>query len=115
MIPRKKKEIDVRSYVESIEVLEGDMATELCAILDWPKEPALMQVKVRSTPNGSTKPVEVCAAMGLAAKETTPGAVVRLARLGFGGEILDDAELGISVEQGMRKLLPVAGSEQPRL
>jgi radical SAM-linked protein len=115
MVARKRKEIDVRSFVESVEVLDSEAATQLCAILDWPEVPALLQVKVQSTPNGSTKPVEVCEAMGLSNDETTPGAVIRLARLGFGGEALDDEELGISVEHGMRKLLPIAAAPQAQL
>ncbi len=115
IIVRKKKEIDVRFYVESAEVLDNTAATQLCAILDWPPVPALLKVKVLSTPNGSTKPVEVCEAMGLPQEGSEPGALIRLARLGFGGTVLDDEELGISVDQGMRKLLPIASTQQAQL
>jgi hypothetical protein len=49
--------------------------------------------------------------MGLSGEASEPGAVVRLARLGFGGEVLDEGDLGISVAHGMRKLLPIAAGE----
>jgi hypothetical protein len=111
---RKKKEIDVRSYVESATVLDQEASAQLCAILDWPKQQALLRVKVRSTPNGSTKPVEVCQAMGIAGSQQAGAPIARLARLGFGGATLESLEMGISAEQGMRKLLPVAG-EQARI
>lgn len=113
MVVRKKKQIDVRSYVESVEVLDEQAAAQLCAILDWPVQPALLKVKVCSTPMGSTKPVEVCQAMGIAGAQEAGAPVVRLARLGFAGVALEAAELGISVEHGMRQLLPVVGGEVP--
>jgi radical SAM family uncharacterized protein/radical SAM-linked protein len=115
MVSRKKKEIDVRGFVESVKIVDGEEATQLCAILDWPAVPALLQVKVGSTPNGSTKPVEVCKAMRLSSDESDLGSTLRLARLGFGGEVLDDEELGISVAHGMRKLLPIADTQQAQL
>ena len=109
MVVRKRKQIDVRSYIESTRVLDQDAAAQLCAILDWPPQPALLQVKVRSTPTGSTKPVEVCQAMGIAGTQEAGVSAVRLARLGFGGAALEAAELEISVEHAVRKLVPIAG------
>jgi uncharacterized protein (DUF1684 family) len=69
-IARGDKTIDVRALVTAAEVVED---SRLTAALDWPHAP-LLRVRVRATSEGSARPLEVAAALGLA------GALV--ARLG---------------------------------
>ncbi|MCP4449196.1 MAG: TIGR03960 family B12-binding radical SAM protein [Myxococcales bacterium] len=97
-VQRKAKKIDVRSYVSEIDVLDEAESTKLCVVLDWPSAPALVRVQVRSTPTGSTKPLEVSRALGIAGSEAAGDPIVRLARLGFAGVAFegDDARWGRS-------------------
>ena len=88
-VDRKAKKIDVRAFVSSVDVLDQAASTRLCAVLDWPEAPALVRVQVRSSPAGSTKPIEVSRALGIAGSEAPGDPVVRLARLGFSGQAFE--------------------------
>jgi radical SAM family uncharacterized protein/radical SAM-linked protein len=81
-VARKEKEIDVRPLVESIDVVDGELAARLAAAAGWETE-SLFQVRVGVSPFGSAKPIEVARALGVA------GDALRrcdLARLGFVGK-----------------------------
>jgi hypothetical protein len=106
IVVRKNKEIDVRSFVSSIETISGAAAQELCALLDWPGEHvALLKVRVKSSASGSAKPIEVCKALEVGPSSGV--AMPRLARMGFGGQGFLTPNLEITVEHGVNKLLPV--------
>jgi hypothetical protein len=84
--------IDVRGFVESVDVLGGDAAARLCAALDWEGVGALVRARVTVAADGSAKPIEVARALGLAGEGAAAGPRCRLARLGFvgpemGGEV----------------------------
>mgnify|MGYP003652060961 CR=1 FL=1 len=91
-VERKKKQIDVRSFVAGVDVLDASASNQLCAVLDWPSAPALVRVRVKSTPEGSTKPIEVSRALGIAGSEAPGDPVVRLARLGFSGTAFEGTD-----------------------
>ncbi len=113
-VKRKDKDIDVRAFVDSVEVIAGAAAQEFCAVLDWPKVPALLRVQVQSSSLGSRKPIEVSRALGVAGTELAGAPVVRLARLGFAGLKLDTAS-DIGVEQGLQSLRPSAPTSEAQL
>ncbi len=85
VVKRDEREIDVRGYVAGIDVVEGEEATRLCRALDWPEAPALFQVRVHVTPQGSAKPVEVAQALGVWGNPDPRAPHAMVARLGFPG------------------------------
>jgi radical SAM family uncharacterized protein/radical SAM-linked protein len=85
VVTRDEREIDVRGYVAGIDVVEGDQATRLCRALDWPAAPALLQVRVHVTPQGTAKPVEVAQALGVWGNPDPRAPHALVARLGFPG------------------------------
>jgi radical SAM family uncharacterized protein/radical SAM-linked protein len=85
IVMRDEREIDVRGYVAGIDVIEGDEAARLCRALDWPEAPALLQVRVQVTPQGSAKPVEVAQALGVWGNPDPRAPHALVARLGFPG------------------------------
>ena len=93
-IPRKAKMIEVRQYIDDVQVVDSEAATRLCAAFDWEKRSALLRVKVLAPPTGSAKPTEVALALGVAGSDALTGPKARLARLGFWGV----AEAGDSVD-----------------
>ncbi len=90
-VARKTKQINVRTFVKTVDVVDTAASAKLCAALDWPTAPALVRVAVHSTPEGSTKPVEVARALAIAGSETPGDPIVRLARLGFMGPAFEDS------------------------
>jgi radical SAM family uncharacterized protein/radical SAM-linked protein len=82
-VARGDRAIDVRGFVESVDVLAGDAAARLRAALDWDGAGALVRARVTVAADGSAKPIEVARALGLAGDQAGR---VRLARLGFVGE-----------------------------
>jgi radical SAM-linked protein len=85
-VARKERTIDVRGYVSELRTLAGADAERIGRVFDWPATPALLLATVASTPDGSAKPSEVAAALGM------PGAL--LARLGLRGMEAWDRGLG---------------------
>jgi radical SAM-linked protein len=85
IVMRDEREIDVRAYVAGIDVLEGEDAARMCRALDWPEAPALLQVRVQVTPQGSAKPVEVAQALGVWGNPDPRAPHALVARLGFPG------------------------------
>jgi radical SAM family uncharacterized protein len=77
--------VDVRSYVIALDVIGGDAAAALCAALDWPAAP-LLRARVRSSPEGSVKPLEVARALGVAGGADPRAPHAALARLGLVAE-----------------------------
>ena len=82
-VARGERQIDVRSFVEELEVVAGDAAARLSDVLDWPAAPALLRARVTVAPDGSAKPIEVARALSLAGDETPGAPRCVLARLGF--------------------------------
>jgi radical SAM family uncharacterized protein len=81
-VARGEKTIEVRGFVQEIEVIAGDAVTRLCAALDWPVAPALLRVRVSSTSEGSAKPAEVAKALGVWGADDPRAEHALLARLG---------------------------------
>ncbi|MCX5744951.1 MAG: TIGR03960 family B12-binding radical SAM protein [Proteobacteria bacterium] len=69
------KTIDVRALVLEVEVVAGEAGDKVCDALDWARGP-LLRVRVRATAEGSAKPPEVLAALGI------EGQVARLGVIG---------------------------------
>ncbi len=85
-VDRKGRAIDVRKYVSELQTLTGDEAVKIGRVFDWPETPALLVATVASTADGSAKPSEVAAALGMS------GALV--GRLGLRG--MDAWDRGLS-------------------
>ncbi|ACY16284.1 TIGR03960 family B12-binding radical SAM protein [Haliangium ochraceum] len=90
LVPRKEREIDVRAFVSRIDVLAERAAERLAGALGWPlaetaSAPALLQVRVHMTPQGSAKPTEIAEALGLWGDPDPRAPHALLARLGFPG------------------------------
>jgi radical SAM family uncharacterized protein/radical SAM-linked protein len=85
IVMRDEREIDVRGYVQAVDVLDAQAAARLCRALDWPEAPALLQVRVHVTPQGSAKPVEVAQALGVWGSPDARAPHALIARLGFPG------------------------------
>ena len=83
VVTRGERAIDVRALVAELEVVAGDDAVRLCAALDWPEAPALVRVRVRTSPAGSAKPIEVARALGIAGDDDPRAPHARIARLGL--------------------------------
>jgi radical SAM family uncharacterized protein len=83
VIDRGDRRVDVRSMVLAADVVAGDAALRLAAALDWPAAPAFLRVRVRSTSDGSAKPVEVAQALGVAGNADPRAPRALLARLGL--------------------------------
>jgi hypothetical protein len=86
IVERKGKEIDVKTFVESLDVVAGAAAARLSAVLDWPASRAYLRARVSCTALGSVKPIELARVMQLAGEGVTRP---RFARLGFGGVRLE--------------------------
>ncbi len=84
-VPRKEKIIEVRQYLDAIDVVDADGARRLCDALDWEVAPALLRARVLAPPSGSAKPSEVAHALGVAGSDALAGPKARIARLGFWG------------------------------
>lgn len=104
LVRRKDKEINVRKFVDGIDVLDEVATAKLCAILDWGRVPSLLRVQVSSTPTGSAKPVEVAKALEVAGKPEPLAPAARYARLGFGGAAFETSVTEINVASAMRVL-----------
>ncbi|MBL4634753.1 MAG: TIGR03960 family B12-binding radical SAM protein [Kofleriaceae bacterium] len=104
-VPRKEKEICVSAYVSRIEVLDEEASAALCKVLDWPLVPALLQIQVASSPQGSARPIEVCRGLNIAGDEKLGGATLRLARLGFLGVAFEEKGLEIAASDALGHFL----------
>ncbi|RMH44311.1 MAG: TIGR03960 family B12-binding radical SAM protein [Deltaproteobacteria bacterium] len=82
---RGDKVVDVRRYLVAVDVVDGAVVAGMCALFDWPPADAVLRARVRVGAEGSAKPSEVAAALGI------PGAPV--ARLGFRKVASDGARL----------------------
>jgi radical SAM-linked protein len=93
-VTRGERAIDVRSFVESVDVVAGEVAARLAGALDWEPAPALVRARVTVATDGSAKPIEVARALGVAGDDAPGAARCRLARLGFvGPEASDDVHV----------------------
>ncbi len=81
VVTRGDRTIDVRALVLAASVIEDDAAAAVCGALDWPSSP-LLQVRVRSTTEGSAKPAEVARALGVWGAEDPRAPHALVARLG---------------------------------
>ncbi|MEM9492449.1 MAG: TIGR03936 family radical SAM-associated protein, partial [Myxococcota bacterium] len=84
-VMRKDRPIDVRAFVEGIEVIGESVAARLIRALDWPEAPALFQVRVAMSPSGSVKPIEVARGLGVYGPDDPRATHAFMARLGFSG------------------------------
>ena len=84
LIARKNKQIDVRAFVDTVELVQGEQLEILCDTLSWDAE-GLLQVRVGVTPTGSVKPIEVAKALRVWGKDDPRAPHAQLARLGFPG------------------------------
>jgi radical SAM family uncharacterized protein/radical SAM-linked protein len=105
IVMRDEREIDVRGYVQAVDVLDAQAAARLCRALDWPEAPALLQVRVHVTPQGSAKPVEVAQALGVWGLPEPRAPHALIARLGFPGLEEPEAEAG---QAAAPELVPAA-------
>jgi radical SAM family uncharacterized protein/radical SAM-linked protein len=85
LVQRKDKPIDVRTFVQRVDVIDQALAAELCGALDWPVAPALLRVRLEVGPGGSAKPVEVAQALGVGGGKGPLAPRAQVARLGFPG------------------------------
>ena len=92
IVMRDQREIDVRGYVQTVDVLDAQAAARLCQALDWPEAPALLQARVHVGPQGSAKPVELAQALGVWGPPDPRASHALVARLGFPGLEPDPAE-----------------------
>ncbi|MEO8704493.1 MAG: TIGR03936 family radical SAM-associated protein, partial [Kofleriaceae bacterium] len=74
------KTIDVRAFIDELEVIDGDAATKLCGALDWADGP-LIRARV-GVVDGSAKPSEVARALGIWGAEDPRAEHALVARLG---------------------------------
>jgi radical SAM family uncharacterized protein len=81
LVARAEKQIDVRAYVLTIDVIAGDAASALCAALDWP-DGALLRARIHTTSDGSAKPAEVARALGVWGPDDPRAPHALIARLG---------------------------------
>ncbi len=84
LVAREEKQIDVRALVEDAGVIDGEAAARLAATLGW-DETALLRVRVRISPAGSARPIEVARALGVWGDDDPRAPHARLARLGLVG------------------------------
>jgi radical SAM family uncharacterized protein/radical SAM-linked protein len=111
VVMRDEREIDVRGYVQSVDVLDAQAAARLCQALDWPEAPALLQVRVHVTPLGSAKPVEVAQALGVWGLPDPRAPHALVARLGFPG--LDPEVAQVAAPELVPGAVPAPPSETP--
>jgi radical SAM family uncharacterized protein/radical SAM-linked protein len=81
-VARGDRQVDVRRLVETIDVVAGEAATRLCAALDWEDRP-LLRVRVRTSAEGSAKPVEVARVLGVWGADDPRAVHAQVARLGL--------------------------------
>jgi radical SAM family uncharacterized protein/radical SAM-linked protein len=98
-VSRGERAVDVRGFVESVDVVDGDAAARLCAALDWEGGAPLVRARVTVAPDGSAKPIEVARALGVAGGDGPAERRCRLARLGFVGPDLTGADTQASAGQ----------------
>lgn len=84
-VARDERTLDVRALVDEVSVLAGEAAAGLVAALGWGEAPALLRVRVRVSPAGSARPVEIARALGVWGDEDPRAPHARLARLGLVG------------------------------
>jgi radical SAM family uncharacterized protein/radical SAM-linked protein len=115
MVLRDEREIDVRGYVQAVDVLDAQAAARLCKALDWPEAPALLQVRVHVTPQGSAKPVEVARALGVWGAPDPRAQHALIARLGFPGLEPEDvkADAPADAQVAAPELAPGTGISPP--
>ncbi len=75
------RRIDVRALVTELVVVADEAAARLCAALDWPTSPALIQLRVNSTQDGTARPIEVAQALGVWGNPDPRAEHAQLARL----------------------------------
>lgn len=96
IVARGDKEIDVRALLHHLDVIAEDVATPLCAALDW--EPgALVVARVSATAAGSAKPSEVARALGIHGPDDPRAPRARYARLNLVG--LDEVAPAVTPDQ----------------
>ncbi|HWN66910.1 MAG TPA: TIGR03960 family B12-binding radical SAM protein [Haliangium sp.] len=113
IVMRDEREIDVRGYVQTVDVLDAEAATRLCRALDWPEAPALLQVRVHVTPQGSAKPVEVAQALGVWGLPDPRAPHALIARLGFPGFEPEGAQDAVTTAPEANALEPRAPAAPP--
>jgi radical SAM-linked protein len=90
IVQRKERSVDVRALVIAADVVSGAAAARVIEALSWPTSPAFLRVRVDAGGDGSAKPVEVAAALGLLSDPARRGEGPHLCRLGFAGVIPED-------------------------
>jgi radical SAM family uncharacterized protein/radical SAM-linked protein len=118
IVMRDEREIDVRGYVQTVDVLDTQAAARLCQALDWPEAPALLQVRVHVTPQGSAKPVELAQALGVWGLPDPRAPHALIARLGFPGLEPEEAQKAqkaetTTVAPQLAAAVPAPASETP--
>jgi radical SAM family uncharacterized protein/radical SAM-linked protein len=92
-VARDEKSIDVRALVEDASVIDGPAAERLTTVLGWDNT-ALIRARIRVSPAGSARPIEVARAFGVYSRpggDDDPRAPhARLARLGLVGAPASD-------------------------
>ena len=96
VVARKDKQVDVRRFVEELDVIAGSAATALCAALDWEDRP-MLRARIRCSQDGSAKPVEVAQVLGVAG--------ARIARLGLVEDDAAQPTRGVSQPSGPSPIL----------
>ncbi len=108
-VERKKRRVDIRPLILEARVVRARAVRGLCLVLGWSPDlaeaddSALVWVRVGCTPDGSAKPQEIAAALGLVEGEGESDADVWLARLGFQG-----VEASVAGPEGLAPVPPVA-------
>jgi radical SAM-linked protein len=87
-VDRSGSVFDARRFVVGFDVLAGDAAARLCAALDWQPRP-LLTARIRTSAEGSVKPVELATLLGLADAEIARLALVGLNAAGAPFDPLD--------------------------
>jgi hypothetical protein len=81
----KARTVDVRAMVTAVEPIDGEVASRICAALDWPftsTEGPLLRARILANSDGSAKPPEVARALGVWGSDDPRGVHARVARLG---------------------------------
>jgi radical SAM family uncharacterized protein/radical SAM-linked protein len=95
---RGQRTLDVRPFVLAVDVVDD---VRVAAALDWPPGPVL-RVRVRTTADGSAKPVEVARALGIAGGDDVRAAHAMVARLAVvaGGAAVTATPASAAMEGG---------------
>jgi radical SAM-linked protein len=111
IVMRDQREIDVRGYVQTVDVLDAQAAARLCQALDWPEAPALLQVRLYVGPQGSARPVELAQALGVWGSPDPRAPHALVARLGFPG--LEPEPAQSAPERSPGAVVAASSSETP--